>query len=185
MGMPHANHSSAGNQQHPRVYVASLSDYNNGRLHGAWVEACQEPEPIVRAIRRMLSQSSEPCAEEWAIHDYEGFCGVRLAENARVATLSQLAQGICSHGEAYAAWITAVVGEGPGDIGEFRKSYVGHFQSIVGYSRQRTTHFCTGPDPDLPRQGTCAGLDLGVQAGLQGTPLKVVHAADGGAHVFR
>ena len=27
----------------PRIYVACLAAYNNGHLHGAWIDAAQEP----------------------------------------------------------------------------------------------------------------------------------------------
>ena len=67
-----------------RIYVASLSDYNAGRLHGAWIDAAQEPEQIEAEIAWMLKQSPEPIAEEWAIHDHEGFGGVRLSEYEQV-----------------------------------------------------------------------------------------------------
>ena len=30
----------------PRIYVASLSDYNNGTLHGMWIEAVTDPEAM-------------------------------------------------------------------------------------------------------------------------------------------
>jgi antirestriction protein len=89
----------------PRVYVASLSDYNAGRLHGAWIDADQEPEQIEAEIGRMLAQSSEPLAEEWAIHDHEGFDGVRLSEYEPLERLSQIARGISEHGPAFAAWV--------------------------------------------------------------------------------
>jgi hypothetical protein len=30
----------------PRIYVASLSDYNNGVLHGRWIDASSDPEDM-------------------------------------------------------------------------------------------------------------------------------------------
>ena len=30
----------------PRIYVASLSDYNAGRLHGVWIDAAEELDEI-------------------------------------------------------------------------------------------------------------------------------------------
>lgn len=57
----------------PRIYVASLSDYNNGHLHGCWIRAAQPPERIYDEIHQMLAASPSPSAEEWAIHDHEGF----------------------------------------------------------------------------------------------------------------
>ena len=33
-------------QIEPKIYVASLSDYNNGHLHGRWINAAQEAAAI-------------------------------------------------------------------------------------------------------------------------------------------
>jgi len=55
--------------QEYRIYVASLSDYNAGRLHGAWIDATQDADEIEAEVQEMLAASPEPIAEEWAIHD--------------------------------------------------------------------------------------------------------------------
>ena len=59
----------------PRIYVACLAAYNNGILHGCWVDADQSFEDIWQEIRDMLASSPIPGAEEHAIHDYDGFGG--------------------------------------------------------------------------------------------------------------
>ena len=41
----------------PRIYVASLADYNEGRLHGAWIDAAQDEDELERAVKEMLAQS--------------------------------------------------------------------------------------------------------------------------------
>ena len=87
-------------RNNPRIYVASLSDYNAGRLHGSWLDAAQDPEALLAGISEMLATSPEPIAEEWAIHDYEGFCGAALSEYEDVATVSKLALGVVEHGPA-------------------------------------------------------------------------------------
>ncbi|WP_273241477.1 antirestriction protein ArdA [Hyphomonas atlantica corrig.] len=51
----------------PRIYVACLAAYNNGRLHGAWIDAT-EPDEMMQGVRAMLAASPEPGAEEWSIH---------------------------------------------------------------------------------------------------------------------
>ncbi|PMY01734.1 antirestriction protein ArdA, partial [Pseudomonas sp. MPR-R2A5] len=43
--------------EQPRIYVACLAAYNNGILHGAWVEAAQEPWAIYDEVRDMLAAS--------------------------------------------------------------------------------------------------------------------------------
>lgn len=92
-------------REQPRIYVASLSDYNAGRLHGAWIDAGQEPEQIETEIVWMLKQSPEPIAEEWAIHDHDGFRGVQLSEYEPIQRVSRIARGILEHGPAFAAWV--------------------------------------------------------------------------------
>lgn len=51
-----------------RIYLACLAAYNNGRLHGAWVDADKGQDHIWNGLRAMLRASPEPDAEEWAIH---------------------------------------------------------------------------------------------------------------------
>jgi antirestriction protein len=62
----------------PRIYVASLSDYNAGRLHGRWIDAAQGVEAVEAEIVDMLGESRQLVAEEWAIHDYDDFGDIRL-----------------------------------------------------------------------------------------------------------
>ena len=82
----------------PRIYVACLSAYNNGHLHGRWIDATCAEE-IAEAVRTMLAASPMPDAEEWAVHDYEGFEGARLSEYASFDTVCELAAFIGEHGE--------------------------------------------------------------------------------------
>lgn len=95
----------------PRIYVACLASYNNGRLYGRWIDASTEAEDMQAEIAEMLRGSpypnvmvqcphcegegmpddsacpvchgkgEVPSAEEWAIHDYEGL-GPNLGEYA-------------------------------------------------------------------------------------------------------
>src|SRR5487761_1425212 len=88
----------------PRIYVASLADYNAGRRHGVRLDAVQDEEDLQAGVTAMLETSPEPIAEEWAIQDYEGFGSVRLGEYESLATISAVARGIAEHGQAFAAW---------------------------------------------------------------------------------
>ena len=89
-------------QTTPKVYVACLAAYNNGILHGCWIDANQEAEAIHDAIKDMLASSPIANAEEWAIHDYEGFCGLRLSEYESIEKVAEMAAMIGEHGEAWA-----------------------------------------------------------------------------------
>lgn len=88
----------------PKIYVACLASYNAGHLHGEWILADQEPQEIQAAIHSMLGKSPEPFAEEWAIHDYEGFSSISLGEWPSLERVSTLAKLIAEHGEPFALW---------------------------------------------------------------------------------
>ncbi|MCB1246618.1 MAG: antirestriction protein ArdA, partial [Acidimicrobiia bacterium] len=104
MEQRHSEHETEPEIQ-PRIYVASLSDYNAGRLHGTWIDAIQEPDEIMTDVQQMLDDSPQLFAEEWAIHDYEGFGYARLSEYTDFETVSRIAKGIERHGDAFSAWI--------------------------------------------------------------------------------
>lgn len=61
----------------PRVYIASLSDYNNGRLVGWWfdLEDFAYYEDLLNEInKKLLGLGLDECGEareEYAIHDFE------------------------------------------------------------------------------------------------------------------
>jgi antirestriction protein len=80
-----------------RIYVACLAAYNNGHLHGAWIEATS-PDEVRDKVRAMLAASPEPDGDEWSIHDYEGFEGCTISEYASFATVCALADFIREHG---------------------------------------------------------------------------------------
>jgi antirestriction protein len=74
----------------PRIYVACLAAYNSGRLHGAWIDAASDVWEIWADVQAMLAASPEADAEEFAIHDYEGFEGVRIGEFESLKLLRRL-----------------------------------------------------------------------------------------------
>ncbi|MCB9716996.1 MAG: antirestriction protein ArdA [Myxococcales bacterium] len=82
----------------PRIYVACLASYNAGRLHGRWLEAAQELDDLREEIRLMLEESPVPHAEEWAIHDHEGFSPISIGEYEDLEQVTDLAKLIVEHG---------------------------------------------------------------------------------------
>lgn len=50
-----------------------MADYTNGRLHGVWLDASLPIGELHSRISSMLLNSVEPGAEEWVIHDSQGF----------------------------------------------------------------------------------------------------------------
>lgn len=132
----------------PRIYVASLTDYNAGLLHGRWIEAGDDPEVMQGEIADMLATSPTTArygdrAEEWAVHDYEGFGELRLDEYESLSTIARLSGGIRTHGAAFAAW-AAHVGDGGRSedaIEQFEDRYRGEWDSVEAYAEELLDQF--------------------------------------------
>lgn len=134
-GAESADDSAEQPAPRPRIYVGSLSDYNAGRLHGAWIEAAAEPEQLHAAIEAMLADSPQPGAEEWAIHDYEGFGSLQLGESESVERVSRLARRIVDYGLPYAHWAT-IVGDDETELAKFEEAYQGQWPSLRAYAQE-------------------------------------------------
>lgn len=117
----------------PRIYVACLAAYNNGRLHGEWIDADQSADEIYEDVKRMLAASPEPGAEEWAIHDYEGFGSLRLSEWEDFDRVAAIAAGIAEHGEAFTAWLSYDEDRDLDDAA-FEDAYLGEWDSLRAYA---------------------------------------------------
>lgn len=119
------------------IYVADLAAYNNGILHGVWINASLEANEIQDKIGFMLAQSPEENAEEWAIHDYEGFGQYAISEYEGIDTVSQVAQFIAEFPEFGAELLNYY-----SDIDEARKaaseSYAGSYESLEDYAQEQT-----------------------------------------------
>lgn len=83
----------------PRVYVACLAAYNAGELHGAWMDVPSDADELAESMAGVLKSSPVLGAEEWAIHDHEGFQGVRIPENPDLEWLVAVAALISRYGE--------------------------------------------------------------------------------------
>ncbi len=130
----------------PKIHVADLAAYNNGILHGAWIDATQDLQDILKAVRDMLKASPIEDAEEYSLHDYEGFGGVELSEYEGLESANNKALFIEEHGELGAA----VLNHWCGDIEDARKAleenYSGEYESVAGYAQQLTEDTTT----DIP-----------------------------------
>ena len=88
----------------PKVYMACLGCYNEGRLHGSWIDADQ------LEMRYELAEGENPdfakCTilhhDEWAIHDYDGIPAI--GEHPDIDYLIKVMRCIEEHGEAFLEW---------------------------------------------------------------------------------
>lgn len=128
-----------GTAQHPRrrpprIYVACLAAYNAGRLHGRWIDANRSVGEISSEVQAMLAESPETSAEEWAIHDYDGFGSLRLGEWETFERISAIAAGLAEHAGAFAAWLSYDSCLDPSDARGFAAAYRGEWETLRAYA---------------------------------------------------
>jgi antirestriction protein len=159
----------------PRIYVADLAAYNNAILHGRWIDATQELDAIWTEINAMLKDSPIPGAEEFAIHDYEGFYSYRLHEYAGIDTAHAVASFIDEHGELGAA----LLDHWCDDLAQAQESladhYCGEYTSLADYAEELTTSTTEIPKPlqfyidyramarDMEMNGDVFAIELGFE----------------------
>ena len=123
----------------PEIYVACLASYNNGKLHGRWIDATQDEWDISEEIDEMLSESPEPYPGDWAVHDYSGFfdAGSSLGEHPNLEKVSLAAKLIQEHNEL----ASEVISHFCGDIDEAQKAledkYLGEYDSLGDYAAEQ------------------------------------------------
>lgn len=86
------------------IYVACLASYNNGWLHGKWIDASIGYEEVLEEINKMLKESPVTkeygeIAEEWAIHDHQGFGNYHVEEWGNLEEICEIANLLESHPE--------------------------------------------------------------------------------------
>lgn len=125
-------------EETPKIYVACLSAYNAGYLHGLWIDGTQQPEDIEDDIKWMLSWSpvadTESC-DEWAIHDYECWEGIQLSEYEDIEKVSELAQLLEEHGKAYAVYFQHY-GNNYATEEDFKDRYLGEYEDEKDFVNQ-------------------------------------------------
>ena len=121
----------------PRIYVADLAAYNNGKLHGVWIDAALELDDIQEAVAKMLKASPEGFAEEYAIHEYEGFGSYRVSEYEGLESVHEVACFIEEHEELGAELLAhfSSIDEARTAIDE---NYVGCYESVADFAEELT-----------------------------------------------
>ena len=127
-----------------RIYVADLAAYNAGHLHGEWIDATEDPDDIQIKIDVMLKRSPIFGAEEYAIHDFEGFEGYRLGEYDGIQKAHDVAVFIAEHGMLGVA-VLEYYGD---DLSEaekaLRERYIGKYESLADYAQELTEEHLAG-----------------------------------------
>lgn len=162
-----------------RIYVADLAAYNNGKLHGVWIDATQELENIQEEINKMLAESPEGFAEEYAIHDYEGFGSYRVSEYEGLESVHEVACFIEEHGDLGAELLAQF-----SSIDEARDAiedkYAGCYKSVADFAEELAEQSTQIPESlqyyiDYERMGR----DL-----VMGGDIFTIEPDHGNVHIF-
>jgi antirestriction protein len=129
----------------PRIWIGCLAAYNNGDLHGRWVDA-DDADKIER-VRDEVLQTSPVCthgghAEEYAVMDYDGFgsLSTTLGEWPDFEILAAIAQEIEKHGPAFTAYIEACEPTLDKDLANgFEDAYRGEWDNEQDYAEHEIT----------------------------------------------
>lgn len=121
-----------------RIYVACLAAYNNRWLHGRWIDAAQDADAIRAEIADMLEASPISDAEEWAIHDYEGFEGAPVSEYQGIESVAELAAFIAEHGAVGGKLIEHYGGNLDDARRTMGEHYAGEYSSLAEFAREIT-----------------------------------------------
>ena len=99
-----------------KTFVTCLAAYNNGHLHGRWVEVTSDPDELRDAIAAVLADSPAPGAEEHFFTDYDTSLNmsVPFGEYESIETLCEFVEAVerCDDEEAFAAAYGEFYGEG-------------------------------------------------------------------------
>ena len=117
------------------IYVACLESYNHGILYGKWIDAQQSEDEIMEEIMRLLSESPIPNAEEWAIHDYDGFGSYQVSEYGSIKTISDIANNIAKYGNLFTEVLT-IYGDIDATATVLEEHYHGEYDSELEFATQ-------------------------------------------------
>jgi antirestriction protein len=130
----------------PRIYVACLSAYNNGYLHGAWIDI-EDFEQVWDEIAKMLTESpmaKEEICEEWAIHDFEGFGSYKISESHDLEELCAVAEFIQEAEDKFPSDVISFLVDDFGIEGakdRMENDYIGEFDSDTDFSYHYVEEF--------------------------------------------
>lgn len=141
--------SSAADRLSPRIYVACLAAYNAGHLHGAWIDV-EDEETVKDAIAAMLTASPVAGAEEFAIHDYDGFGDVGIGEYEPIGQVVEIADFLRERGQLGALVLEHLGGSIDDATAALEDGYRGAFESLADYFQELTEETTVIPESLRP-----------------------------------
>ncbi len=130
-----------------RVYVADLAAYNNGYLHGVWIDAMLDLGEMQEQVSQMLKTTPlAEVAEKYAIHDYEGFGAYKVSEYEGLESVHEVACFLEEFGDV-AGDVLAHFGDNLEDARKaLEENYSGCYNSLAGYAEELITETSEVPE---------------------------------------
>lgn len=121
-----------------RMYAACLAAYNNGVLHGEWIELDgKTADEIQSEIDAMLAASPVEGAEEWAAHDWEGLdFGEHPSLEAVAAYVETMEELDDSERDAFIAFMDNMSVHDDTSLERFRDAYIGMYSSVESWAEE-------------------------------------------------
>ena len=159
------------------VYVASLSDYNAGRLHGVYIcdDVLNDIDDINEEIQAMLEASPEPGAEEYAIHETNGF-GDAIDEYTSLETVAEINQFLDEYPDFGQAILNDLVSGGDMDYArKIAGEYCGTYDSFTEYAHEVAHDIYEIPDNFYYVDYAAMGRDLKIEMNYADAPGGQIH----------
>ncbi len=168
---------------HAEVFVRSLGDYNAGYLTGDWIDATLGEDHIADEIQSILKRSVTGPAEEWAIHDYQGFGGFNPHEYESIGRIAEVAAGIVEHGPAFGHWVQSIMDEAD-ELSSFTERYRGHWKDLAEYAADMIDDLGMRPEElGVEWIRPFVSIDYEALGAHMSADLETIWA-DGGVYVF-
>lgn len=124
-----------------RMYATCLAAYNEGVLHGEWLDLDGKGADDIRAeIDAMLAASPVEGAEEWAAHDWDGPGLDRFGEYPSLEEVADYVETMAELDDhEQAAFLAFTDNMGPHDgtsLEHFREAFIGEYNSVEDYAQQ-------------------------------------------------
>jgi len=111
-----------------KLYIEDIAAYNNGSLHGCWIDCADGYDECMSQIQGMLERSPEAGAEEWQVSDTD-----TELENADRYSLKELCEFVDEAGDMLYECILYANNCG-GDltdmVSEATDAYIGDYDSF-------------------------------------------------------
>lgn len=128
----------------PRIWIGCLAAYNQGILHGEWVDAAQDADDLESIAKEILSRSPVPGAEEFFIADSEGFGALPIGDYTPLSDVSLLAQMIEEIGDPFIAFVglrgLSYLLTPKTDLStlraQFEEAYLGEYEDAESYAEE-------------------------------------------------